>query len=417
MPPISLVPQACAAEGNSPVRVLQVFNQYIEIGGEEVWVETMSRLGQGRVEFYELRFHSRAWKGRGAPGFFRQALWLGDNPRARQRLREEVATVKPHLLVFHNLIPVASCGLYDEARKLGLPVIQYIHNFRPFSPSGTLWIRNRIDDRSLRGKILPEIFARSWEGSWLKTALLGFHLELLKRGGALDTIACWIAVSEFMRQKFIEAGIAPEKIVALRHCWVTAATGESDEEGNHYLFLGRMVPEKGVYVLLAAWEKLEAMLGDGCPRIVIAGTGPDEARIHSLAARLSKVECVGFVTGERKERLIRTCRGLIAPSIWWEPLGLIVYEAYEAFRPVIASRSGGLTETVVPEVTGYLHEPGNPESLASCVIQLEQAGATERLRMGRNGHDWLRENATPQLWIRQFRSIIDPIIRSHSNNP
>ena len=129
---------------HDPVRLLQVFNQYLEIGGEEVWVNQLLRLGGEAFTIHDLRFHSGAWMGRGAPSRLKQASLLWDHPQARKRLRHEVAENRPDALLFHNLIPVASLGMYGEARNLGLPVIQYIHNFRPFSPSGTMWMRSCV---------------------------------------------------------------------------------------------------------------------------------------------------------------------------------------------------------------------------------------------------------------------------------
>jgi glycosyltransferase involved in cell wall biosynthesis len=392
-----------------PIRVLQVLNQYMEIGGEEIWVDKMSFLGQGVVEFHDLRFHSRAWRGRGSPGFFRQALWIGNNPNSRQRLREEIASINPDVIVFHNLIPVASFGLYTEAAQHGIPIIQYIHNFRPFSPSGTLWFRNKVDTRPLHGNMLSEIFAGSWERSRLKTALLSLHLLLLQKSGKLDKVSRWIAVSEFMRTKFVDAGIPAHKVITLRHCWSVESPTQDYQEGDHYLFLGRLVPEKGIFTLLDAWEILETQLGEACPKLILAGTGPEEAQIRDRTSQLGRVEYVGFVSGERKHHLIHTSRGLIVPSIWWEPLGLIVYEAYEASRPVIASQSGGLTETVIPHSTGYVHKAGDPHSLAECVIKMESAGQAKRAHMGQNGRDWLLSNATSDQWIQDFMAILKSI--------
>jgi glycosyltransferase involved in cell wall biosynthesis len=388
------------------IRILQVFNQYLEPGGEEIWVDTMKTLGRDKVEFHELRFHSRAWRGAGAPGFLRQVRLIMDNPVARQRLRDEVNSVRPHALVFHNLIPIASFGLYDEARKLGLPVFQYIHNFRPFSPSGTLWIRNRVDDRALRGNAIPEILARSWESSWLKTAVLAFYLNRIRKDGTLDAVTRWVAISEFMRNKFIEAGVPEGKISTLRHCWSLPDAPPAGEEGSHYLFLGRLVAEKGIFTLLEAWRELGRTLGDACPKLVIAGSGPEDGKVRSLASEIGNIECCGFANGAMKDHLLQTCRGLIAPSIWWEPLGLIVYEAYAAGRPVIAARSGALTETVIHETTGFLFEAGNAASLAASICTNEKIGAARRLEMGSIGHRWLRENANPELWLEDFIALL-----------
>lgn len=400
----------CRTE-RSPIRILQVFNQYLEPGGEEIWVDTMNTLGGDKVEFHELRFHSRVWRGAGAPNFLKQVMLIRDNPLARQRLRDEVNTVRPHALIFHNLIPIASFGLYDEARKLGLPVFQYTHNFRPFSPSGTLWIRNEVDDRALHGNAFPEILARSWERSWLKTAILAFYLYRLRKDGSLDAVTRWIAVSEFMRNKFIEAGIPSEKVTTLRHCWFLPEAPAPAGEGDHYLFLGRLVAEKGVFTLMDAWNELGRTLGSNCPKLIIAGSGPEEGTIRQLAAKTRNVEYCGFVEGAEKERLLRTCRGLIAPSIWWEPLGLIVYEAYAAGRPVIAAKSGALTETVIQNTTGFLFDVGNPQSLAAAIKSNEKLGAVRRSEMGENGFEWLRENADPKNWLEDFISLMKPSIR------
>ena len=393
-------------QSDAPLRLLQVFNQYLEPGGEEVWVNQMLRLGGEAFSIQDLRFHSGAWMGRGAPSRIKQAAMLWNHPRSRQRLRDEALAFQPDALLFHNLIPVASLGMYDEARELDLPVVQYIHNFRPFSPSGTMWLRGRVNAAALKGNPWPEVFSRAWERSFFRTFLLALYQKSLLRKGNLDVVKHWIAVSDFMRGKFIEGGIPAERVTTLRHCWQVSPTLDPIAEGKHYLFLGRLVPEKGISTLLDAWSLLEKSLGPACPQLIIAGSGPEEARIHATANGMKRVACVGFVSGVLKDDLIRSCRGLIAPSIWWEPLGLIVHEAYDAARPVLAARSGGLTETVTEGVTGFLHDPGNAAQLARDVERLEALDQEARAEMGRNGRQWLIANASPAEWRERFVAII-----------
>jgi glycosyltransferase involved in cell wall biosynthesis len=415
-PPVALSPERPAGAAGR-TRILQVFNQYLERGGEEIWVNEMLRLCQGEFEIHDLRFHSRAWKGRGAPNRLRQAILLWNNPDARQRLRDEVKRCRPDLLVFHNLIPVASLGLYAEARELGIPVLQFTHNFRPFSASGTLWFNGRIQDAALRGNPWPEIFHSAWEGSFLKTSLLAWYLWRLRRGDGLDAVKRWVTVSDFMRGKFIEAGIPEDKLVTLRHCWHARGATPPAAEDDYYLFLGRLVPEKGIAVLLDAWSELSARLGSACPRLIIAGSGPEEARVHRAIARKDRVSCVGFVDGEEKSQLLAGCRALIAPSIWWEPLGLIVYEAYEHSRPVLAARSGGLQETVQAGVTGLLHPPGDVGALVDDVLRLEAMGPDGRRSMGQAARRWLLEEAGPERWREEFRTILRGLATKHISPP
>ncbi len=394
------------APNTPPLRILQVFNQYLEQGGEEVWVNEAARLSGKSFRIDDLRFQSSEWTGRGAPTLIKQAQQVWNNPESRKRMRAAVADVRPDVLLFHNLIPVGSLGLYDEAQQLGLPVVQYIHNFRPFSASGTLWVNGRVNPAGLRGNPWPEVMGRAWERSFLKTFLVAGYQSKLVSSGTLDVVRRWIAISEFMRMQFIMAGIPADRVITLRHCWRPQATPDPAKMSAHYLFLGRLVEEKGIFTLLKAWAILEKRLGKACPRVVIAGSGPAEKKIHAMASRMRHVVCVGFVEGKTKEDLLHGCRALIAPSIWWEPLGLIVYEAYDYGRPVLVAASGGLKETVVEGETGFLHQPGSAAALAEAVEKMEQQGAEGRVRMGESGREWLLNNAAPSVWLERFTEII-----------
>lgn len=406
MPPLSPQPVEAKAVDRDMISILQVFNQYLEAGGEEVWVNEISGFSGNGFTVNDLRFQSSDWKRKDAPTRWIQARKVWDNPESRARLREAVGLCCPDVLLFHNLIPVGSLGLYDEAARLGLPVVQYIHNFRPFSPSGTMWVGGRIHEGGLRGNPWPEVFGRAWESSFLKTLLVATYQSRLLRAGSLTVVRRWIAVSEFMREKFIEAGVPEDRVVTLRHCWKPRCEPVPEPASGHYLFLGRLVSEKGIETMLEAWRLLEKRLGDACPRLVIAGSGPEEAKVQAAAARMRKVVPVGFVAGVPKERLLRGCRALLAPSIWWEPLGLIVYESYDYGRPVLASRSGGLTETVTPGVTGFLHAPGDAEALAADVERMEALGPRGRAAMGAAGREWLAANACPERWLESFTAIL-----------
>lgn len=394
------------SENGGGIRVLQVFNQYHDQGGEEIWVDRMTRLSREDCQMHELRFQSRSWRVKGAPGILRQVRLMWNNPEARHRLRREVEDLEPDVLLLHNLVPVASFGMYEEVKRLGLPVIQYIHNFRPFSPSGTMYYRGEVRDDAMRGVRWREVLGRAWEDSFLKTGLMAYYLKRLDKSGWLKSLTHWIAVSDFMRDRFIEGGIEPSRITTLRHCWFLGESNPPCFDGDYYLFLGRLVSEKGIEVIVKTWDRLEKELGDKCPKLVIAGTGPMERELLHRVAGRDKVEVVGFVSGEAKARYLRGSRAVLAPSLWWEPLGLIVYDAYEYSKPVLAAESGGLTETVKAGEGGLLHPPGDHQKLAEQIKALEQMGPEKRMEMGRTGRTWLEEHASPERWHAEFSAIL-----------
>ncbi len=392
------------------MKILQVFNQYRLRGGEESWVEKIPDLVGDAAEVEELRFSSVDWIGNNAPSLFRQALLIGDNPASRAALRANAARFKPDVLLFHNIIPVGSFGLYQESKALGIPVMQYTHNFRPFSPSGTLWTGKSMCDAALQGNFWPEILGGAWQGSRIKTAILAWHLHRARRNGLLDCVDRWIAPCKFMLEKFSDAGIPREKISVLPHCWHAGDTEPDNQELGYYLFLGRIVAEKGVFDLIKSWKILENQLGDSCPELVIAGDGPEMNQMRELSVSLKKIRLVGFVDGEEKLSLIRHCRALVIPSICWETLGLTAYEAYAASRPVIATRSGALKETVLDGHTGWAHEAGNANDLARAVMNAENVGSAQRYQRGQQGREWLKHHASPEKWRNEFLRICRDVV-------
>lgn len=387
------------------MKILQVFNQYRFRGGEEAWVDSIPKLLGASAIVDELRFHSDDWTGPNRPSLLQQARWIGNNPASRSALRDKAESFRPDVLLFHNVIPVGSLGLYEEASKLGIPTLQYTHNFRPFSPGGTLWDGYKMTDAALRGNPWPEILSGSWQSSRLKTAILAWHLHQSLKNGLLDSIDHWLAVSEFMRLQFVKAGIPENRITTIRHCYDYEKQLSETPEGNHYLFMGRLVAEKGIHNLIEAWRTLENELGQSCPNLIIAGTGPMEAQIKAGCESLRCVDFPGFIEGEAKQSLIQSARSILVPSICWESLGLTVYEAFTYGRPAIVSTAGALEESVEEGFNGWLHKSGSSEDIVRAVMKAEKAGSEGRKALGMNGYHWLQSHADPDTWRTGFISL------------
>jgi glycosyltransferase involved in cell wall biosynthesis len=96
---------------------------------------------------------------------------------------------------------------------------------------------------------------------------------------------------------------------------------------------------------------------------------------------------------------------MIVPSLWWEPLGVVTYEAFERFKPVLTARSGGLAETVRHGETGLVHEPGATAQLAEHVLRLHRDPAMCQA-MGVAGRKWLLAHTGEELWLRRFRQVL-----------
>ncbi len=388
------------------MRITQVFNRYLQRGGEEISVERISDALSKRHSIYHCYFDSRQMAGTetiseklNSAG---QILW---NFQAAERLRDHLDVVQPDFVLFHNFLPYGSASVLHEVQRRGVKTLYYIHNFRPFSVNGYLWSNGKLTLSGLKKNFWPEIVTGSWQQSRLRTFIASMAISFMHRAGFYRKIDRWLAISDFMRATFIQAGIPEDKIVTIRHSAVIDPLNEDIHDAGYYLFIGRLISAKGIQPLLKTWDLLTARLGSATPVLKIAGEGELAPEIESFAFKNSNVHFLGRIDGENKMNQIRNCRAMIAPSLWWEPLGIVTYEAYNFCKPMLAARSGGLTETVEHNRTGLLHHPGDANQLADQILMLESEPMKAK-SLGQNGREWLCNHCSEDEWLSKFDNIL-----------
>lgn len=392
------------------MKITQVFNRYLQRGGEEISVERISNVLSERHQVFHCYFNSSQMAGTDnlAQMFVSagQILW---NSAAAQRLGTHLDTVKPDVVLFHNIIPYGSASLLHEVQRRRIKSVYYIHNFRPFSVNGYLWTNGKLTTAGLRKNFLPEILTGSWQQSRLRTFICALAISFMHAAGLYKKIDRWIAISDFMRTTFINAGIPENKIVTLRHSAQIDPVSPCICDQGYYLFLGRLISAKGILTLLDAWDQITKKLGLSTPVLKIAGEGELAQQVNAYSSQNPKVEFLGRIDGLTKKTCIQNCRAMIAPSLWWEPLGIVTYEAYNACKPMLAARSGGLTETVHDSYTGFLHEPGDVSQLVKQIEMLEADPANAQ-NLGKAGHEWLSKNCNDAQWLDNFDQILQDLV-------
>jgi glycosyltransferase involved in cell wall biosynthesis len=142
------------------------------------------------------------------------------------------------------------------------------------------------------------------------------------------------------------------------------------QRGDFVLSLGRLVPYKRVDLAIGAAERLGV-------RLVVAGDGPERARLQRLAGR--HTEFVGQVTEEEAGRLLGSCAAFLFCGE--EDFGIAPLEANAHGAPVIAYARGALTETMRDGETGVMFQSQTAESVAAAISTcLSTPWDAERLR-------------------------------------
>ncbi|MBD1371709.1 DUF1957 domain-containing protein [Hazenella sp. IB182357] len=129
------------------------------------------------------------------------------------------------------------------------------------------------------------------------------------------------------------------------------------------LFVGRMVQEKGVYLVLEAASSI--LRTHPQAKFLFAGTGADLEKLRQQARNLNiekKAVFLGFITEEEKDMLYRMADLCIFPSLT-EAFGIVALEAMAYQKPTLASKTGGFIETIQHRKTGFIMKNGSVESL------------------------------------------------------
>lgn len=135
-------------------------------------------------------------------------------------------------------------------------------------------------------------------------------------------------------------------------------------------YIGRLVPEKGVQVLLEAAPAVLQRFTSA--KFVIAGTGPYEEHLKGRARELGlegKVFFCGYINDQARNELYSCASVAVFPSVY-EPFGIVALEAMITKTPVVVTSVGGFDEIVEHQVDGLKAYPGDHRSLAEQICRL-----------------------------------------------
>ncbi len=179
-------------------------------------------------------------------------------------------------------------------------------------------------------------------------------------------------------------------------------------------YAGRLSPEKGVETLLRAFAgALPAVPG---ARLMIAGDGPDAARLAELAAALGvseQVSWLGYLSREEMERHFDAAWVQCVPSLWQEPFGNVTAEAMMRGTALVASNVGGASEIVRDGETGLLLPPGDVPALADA-LRRTLGDRDEAERLGAAGRHVALETLSQERVVDRFLDLYREIIASHA---
>ena len=298
--------------------------------------------------------------------------------------RPDVAHVRN---IYHHLSP----SILWELKAQNIPVIYHLNDFKVLCPGYNLVLRGEACEACKGGQFwraLEEKCYPGWGGRMTLVAEAYIHNWL---GTYRRCVDCFLAPSQFVRDKFVEHGWDPAKFEVLSHFQRVTPIVERKLGNASVLYFGRLSPEKGVCDLLSAMQRLPSL------RLIIAGDGPERGRLEQLARKLGliDVQFAGHVGKTELEHAIANSRFTVLPSHAYETLGKTILESYAQGRAVVATDLGSRRELVDAGRTGLLYRSGDVEQLASA-IQFLASQPELADKMGREGWERVRQKHTPE---------------------
>ena len=382
------------------MKILIVHNYYQQSGGEDEVFEAETELlrNQGHEVIHYIDNNSRIGN--------MNCLSIAVNTLWSRNSKGEIAKLlhltKPDIAHFHNTFLLTSPSAYYACREAQVPVVQSLHNPRLLCPSANLYRDGNVcEDCVGKTMPLPGIVHGCYRNSISQTAVVAAMLTLhrcLKTWK--DKVDTYIVFTDFYRNKFIEGGLPPEKIVLKPHFISPDPECRGEAPGDYALFIGRLDKEKGIPTLLKAWRNMSDI-----PLKIRGSGGLLEYVQDSISENdLGNIEIIGRLSTEDLYTLIKNARFLVWPSEgYYETFGLVAIEAFACGVPVIASRIGTLAENVEDGYSGLHFNPGDSGDLCS-KVRWAWDNPGKMIEMGKNARKEYEAKYTPE---KNYRMLLD----------
>jgi|GEM_PF-577513 len=290
------------------------------------------------------------------------------------------------ILLVHNLFPALSPFILPLLKRRGVRVVLTLHNFRPLTPAAVL---------------PPDVPAQapSWSLVWqqlrnpvraegrLLSVLLAVASVWQHRQKVWQQVEQLWCPSNFVRQQYLAAGYPAELLTVKPHYLPDPnvadvvcenSGGSAGESDRSLLFVGRADPQKGLPLLLQAYQQADS----SWPDLYLAGVSQAD-HVANSGIRSAKVHYCGQLSQDNLRCLYQQALLLIVPSQVAETFGNVVMEAFAHGVPVLAARAGALTELVVPGYNGELFKAGEIADLQQQLASLlAQPARLAQLRIG-----------------------------------
>jgi glycosyltransferase involved in cell wall biosynthesis len=380
------------------MNVLIVHNDYGIFSGEEAVLAAQKKLLEERghrvVQFSRSSMEIPRMRFGKARAFFSGIYSL----RSRERMRRLLRSAGPDIVHIHNLYPFISPSVLGVCRRMHVPVVMTVHNYRLICPTGLFMVEGRICKRCAGGHEFWCLL-RNCTGSYAKSMGYAIRNFVARKGEFYRrNVARYMVLTEFQRQQLVQEGFPVDRIDVIPNMVDSTETASDPTAGTYVGYVGRISPEKDLPTLMKAAQM--------CADIPFKAAGSYHGAPDLVGQRSSNFGFLGHFPREQLATFYAESRIVVLCSVWYEGFPTTILEAMAAGKPVVCSRIGGLPEIVEEGITGLLFRPGDARDLAERIRYLWERSDLCR-KMGQVGREKVLREYSPQRFYERLMAVYE----------
>jgi len=388
------------------MRILFIHNRYQQPGGEDVAVELESQLLKDKGHDVRVLFFQNS-NPEGSVGKITKGMRAIYDRNSYRVVKNEIEVFRPDVVHVHNFFYAASPSIFYAAKKMNVPAVLTLHNYRLICANALLLRHGQVCELCVNNLLpLAGIRYRCYHNSMAESAFVTFVTSTHKLIRTWDkNISRLIVLTQFAQSRFVGSSIRvdEQKLFIKPNFIPDPGLGETDRE-DFFLFVGRLSYEKGIDVLANAFAGLPTQ------KLVVIGDAADSQAEMARFLDNSNITLKGRLNKDGVLAYMKRCKALIFPSTWYEGLPFVIIEAFATGTPVIASRLGSMAELVNDKLNGFLFEPGNVTDLQEKIHLFLQTERQDRNALYENARTTYVQNFSPEKHYQTILTLYETVI-------
>lgn len=329
------------------------------------------------------------------PFFSTDKLFPLDNWFFNRSLSKKFDTIKADVYEAHT---ASGYGLLKAMNRRGIkkPFVHTIHGvlaeeYQQAREDGYNSFRGRLANYFMQRLAKSE--AETARRATLIVAISKYSLEKIKTYYDVNVT----------KARIVPNGVDPERFKPTENVEAARQQFRLGKEPC-ILFVGGLIPRKGLHFLVEAAEKIVREYSEA--KFLVAGEGPLKNRLLAAVRLLNLSSNFSFLGGVKESVLptLYDCAdAFVLPSIQ-EGQGIVLLEAQASAKPVVAFDVGGVNEAVRNGETGFLVKRGSTDELVDALLNLLSDKAL-REKMGSNGRKFVTENYTWDICAQKMLNV------------